>query len=156
MSYRFNIQNFSYNFLNNLLVIKYGFKNAVLFESNPDQKKRDWLVNLVKAARRVFPVCMYKWILFAENKLPIRDIKRLPVPYDCLSLIIQPKDIKNYSLKEIYQVKNQTFFKDYGTWNEDFGLTILKQSMYIRRRDFNNAELKLNIFVNQVRLRFIW
>lgn len=85
---------------------------------------------------------MFKWIVFAEREFSVTEELELKIPYDCLFLVIYPKD-NFYYLKEIYQVKGRVFSFEYGTWGNDSGLIIKETSMYTRRFDFNGSLLVL-------------
>ena len=65
--------------------------------------------------------------------------------YDCEFIIIQSIDEVNYTLREVFQIENDTFVLDFGNWNERYGLNISKMDVYSRRKDLNQTKLYMLI-----------
>lgn len=86
----------------------------------------------------------YTWIAFLESKELSEDaINGLRISYDCEFIFCQRHNETDYILKEIYQIDNNTFVSNFGSWNAESGLNIRGNFMYHRRLDLNQTEIFL-------------
>lgn len=83
----------------------------------------------------------FTWLIYLDS---LEFIKKIFIPYKCEFIICYQHDKNNYKLIEIYNVKNQSFLKEFGLTSYD-KIIMAKKFFYSRRMNLNNTELILNI-----------
>lgn len=79
----------------------------------------------------------FTWFVFLDDSKSDIFSYDFRVPFNCEFVVIQPIHNSLYKLSEIYQVKNNSFYFNFGTWGDVLNAT--EMSFNRRRINFNGS-----------------
>lgn len=86
----------------------------------------------------------FTWIIFLDVCPTDASKTSYNVPYNCLFMIVCPKNAAHFIILETFEVKKKIWIMKFGIWEDSFGLTISKKFFYDRRMNLNGTELLIN------------
>ena len=84
----------------------------------------------------------FKWLVFVQDLgTYIEGNHKLIVPLNCEFIVINKENSATYKVTEYYDIKNASFYFDFGIWDKDFGLNVTKLTFRKRRSNLHKREI---------------